>query len=221
MGSVSVAAGSLDPPARYSYITTLHNDRSKLVVYDDVNELLYVGTLDTSEWEVSFHLRAGDGTVGTNYGCGDATQIPIMEELKSDDIVPDRAWASASTVATLVLVDIGATEICLSAAYEGTYNSNFPATTYEPHNGYLYASFWEKTGGMDAHVFGVNLFVDPPDWSDYGVSTSTQALVDDSQQRHLSSTCLFNGLHCLFIDVKIAAFNMHTGADLGFVTCGS
>eukprot|EP00961_Rhodomonas_salina_P134614 1810779-Rhodomonas_salina.1 len=153
MGSVSIAAGSLYTPAMYSYITTLHNDRSKVIVYDRNNNILYAGTFDTSVWEVSFQLRAGDGTEGTNFGCGEATQIPFMEELKSDDMVPDRVWASASTVATLVVIDVGATEICLSAAYEGTYDSNFPATTYEPQNGYIYTSFNEKVGGTDAHVF--------------------------------------------------------------------
>eukprot|EP00961_Rhodomonas_salina_P037411 502566-Rhodomonas_salina.2 len=220
MGSVSVASSTTYTPGRYLSITTLHNDRSKLVVYDDINNFLYTGTLNTSVWEVSFHLRAGSGTMGTNYGCGDATQVPGMRDMKWDDIVPDRAWALVGTAATLVLIDIGATEICISAAYEGTYNSNFLSLTSVPLNGYIYTSFNEKSGEKYAHVFKVDLFADPPDWSDYGQSTSIEALVDDSQMRHQSSTCLFNGLHCFFIDQKIATFNMHTGADLGVVNCG-
>eukprot|EP00961_Rhodomonas_salina_P173141 2334848-Rhodomonas_salina.1 len=118
-----------------------------------------------------------------------------------------------NNAATLVVIDIGATEICISAAYEGTYNSNFPALTYEPQNGYIYTSFNEKIGGQDTHVFKVDLFADPPNWSDYCNSLSMES-------QHLSSTCLFNCQHCLFIDPKIATFNMHTGADLGVVSCG-
>eukprot|EP00961_Rhodomonas_salina_P012161 163546-Rhodomonas_salina.1 len=185
MGSISVAAGSLDPPATYSYITTLHNDRSKVIVNDHINNLLYVGTLDTFTWEIFFHLKAGSGAQGTNYGCGDATEIPSLRALKSDDIVPNRVWSIPNGIAEMLTIDIGTTEICLSAAYTGTYNSNFIATTSEIQNGYIYTSFNEKIGGLDAHVFKVDLFADPLDWSDYGVSTSTQALVDDSQQRHL------------------------------------
>eukprot|EP00961_Rhodomonas_salina_P293162 3933522-Rhodomonas_salina.1 len=163
MGSVGLAAGSLYTPVWYSYITTLQNDRSKVIVNDHVNNLLYVGTLDTSTWEIFFHLKAGSGTLGTNYGCGDATEIPSLRDLKSDDIIPNRVWSTPNGIAEMLTIDIGTTEICLSAAYTGTYNSNFVATTSETQNGYIYTSFNEKIGGVDAHVFKVDLFADPLD----------------------------------------------------------